>query len=122
MIGDTAEVLDVAKVDGWKLVVAIAHSGCCTDVPSELLDYLGNRVWNIQDGYGEPGYTPCQGWDWSGIRDSSQAAKERMIKAVRYTLLRSGITQVTIRPFREVFPNIFNGQLTIVRLDGGSDA
>lgn len=31
-------------------------------------------AWDFQDGYGEAGATPAQGWDWSGIRDSSPAA------------------------------------------------
>lgn len=38
-------------------------------------------IWALQDGYGEPGYTPEQGWDWSGIRDSSTEAIEAMFEA-----------------------------------------
>lgn len=38
-------------------------------------------IWSLQDGYGEPGYTPEQGWDWSGIRDSSTEAIEAMFEA-----------------------------------------
>jgi hypothetical protein len=34
--------------------------------------------WRIQDGYGRPGVTPPQGIDWSGIRDSSDAAVAQM--------------------------------------------
>lgn len=30
-----------------------------------------DAIWANQDGYGIPGYTPPQGHDWSGIRDSS---------------------------------------------------
>jgi hypothetical protein len=36
-------------------------------------------IWARQDGYGEPGYTPPQGFDWSGIRDSSDEATARMV-------------------------------------------
>lgn len=36
------------------------------------------ETWELQDGYGEPGVMPSQGWDWSGIRDSSPAAIKRM--------------------------------------------
>lgn len=36
------------------------------------------RIWGLQDGYGEAGLTPPQGWDWSGIRDSSPQASDRM--------------------------------------------
>jgi len=41
-----------------------------------------NETWAIQDGYGEPGYVPSQGWDWSGIRDSSDQAMRLMAAAV----------------------------------------
>ena len=36
-------------------------------------------IWSRQDGYGEAGYTPPQGFDWSGIRDSSPRAVLRML-------------------------------------------
>lgn len=36
------------------------------------------RVWALSDGYGEPGEVPVQGYDWSGIRDSSVEAVEAM--------------------------------------------
>lgn len=45
-------------------------------------DRMDRGAWALQDGYGQPGYTPAQGWDWSGIRDSSPEAKARMISAV----------------------------------------
>jgi hypothetical protein len=48
-----------------------------------LSDEASARIWDEQDGYGEAGYTPVQGWDWSGIRDSSDEAKERMEKIAR---------------------------------------
>jgi hypothetical protein len=37
-----------------------------------------DRIWDLQDGYGVPGYEPPQGWDWSGIRDSSPEAIAQM--------------------------------------------
>lgn len=40
------------------------------------------ETWDLQDGYGEPGVEPPQGWDWSGIRDSSPAAMARMYQAI----------------------------------------
>lgn len=36
-------------------------------------DTASGIAWDLQDGYGVAGYTPAQGWDWSGIRDSSPA-------------------------------------------------
>lgn len=48
-------------------------------------DEAANLIWSEQDGYGCPGYTPVQGYDWSGIRDSSEEAKEAMYEiAKRY--------------------------------------
>lgn len=43
---------------------------------------LYELVWLLQDGYGEPGFTPPQGWDWSGIRDSSPDAIRSMVDLV----------------------------------------
>lgn len=40
------------------------------------------ETWALQDGYGEPGIDPPQGWDWSGIRDSSPAAIKRMFDLI----------------------------------------
>lgn len=42
-------------------------------------------IWSLQDGYGVPGLTPPQGYDWSGIRDSSPAAIRRMAEALGLT-------------------------------------
>lgn len=36
------------------------------------------RIWGLQDGFGEAGFVPPQGWDWSGIRDSSPGAVAMM--------------------------------------------
>lgn len=49
--------------------------------------YVGGKyleeTWNLQDGYGEPGFNPIQGWDWSGIRDSTPFAIESMYWKIR---------------------------------------
>lgn len=42
--------------------------------PGEPEGHAYRRIWALQDGYGEPGTTPVQGYDWSGIRDSSPEA------------------------------------------------
>jgi hypothetical protein len=39
-------------------------------------------IWSLSDGYGSPGFIPEQGYDWSGIRDSSVEAVEAMFRAV----------------------------------------
>ena len=43
---------------------------------------LCNKIWSLQDGYGEAGYMPSQGYDWSGVRDSTIGAVEAMYAAV----------------------------------------
>jgi hypothetical protein len=39
---------------------------------------LVREIYSLSDGYGEPGFVPEQGYDWSGIRDSSIGAVEAM--------------------------------------------
>ncbi len=39
-------------------------------------------AWSLQDGYGVIGMDVPQGWDWSGIRDSSPAAIKRIHEAL----------------------------------------
>lgn len=46
-------------------------------------DKIWERAWKMQDGYGTPGYTPPQGIDWSGIRDSSYYAIKRIASIVK---------------------------------------
>jgi len=41
-----------------------------------------DTLWSLQDGYGSAGYVPDQGYDWSGIRDSSTSAIEAMHAAI----------------------------------------
>lgn len=45
-----------------------------------------SEVWALQDGYGESGCTPPQGYDWSGIRDSSPGARRAMFLAAKQHL------------------------------------
>lgn len=40
-------------------------------------DFL-EELYSLSDGYGEVGYIPEQGYDWSGIRDSSNKAIRAM--------------------------------------------
>lgn len=43
---------------------------------------VADILWALQDGYGEPGYMPEQGYDWSGIRDSTGPAIRAMYQAI----------------------------------------
>lgn len=49
-------------------------------------------LYDLSDGYGEPGYIPSQGYDWSGIRDSSDEAIDAMyefcLNHISFTLKR----------------------------------
>lgn len=65
-------VVDLA----WGIVVRYVHWNgegrkLITNIVCRTID---DEVWKLQDGYGSPGWTPSQGWDWSGIRDSSKNA------------------------------------------------
>ena len=62
-------------------------------VQRELLD----ETWKLQDGYGIAGHTPPQGWDWSGIRDSSDAAALKMAECVlRIVTAKGGTVAVEV--------------------------
>ena len=45
-------------------------------------DTLWAQLWPLTDAYGEPGLIPPQGYDWSGFRDSSDAAIAQMATAM----------------------------------------
>lgn len=44
-------------------------------------DEMAETIYALSDGYGIVGYVPPQGYDWSGIRDSSTEAVEAMFDA-----------------------------------------
>lgn len=84
-----ASIFDTDQAKRWELVCAFncpsfnvvsfnRYVPNMRDIESEIMD----EVWKFQDGYGEVGYTPSQGWDWSGIRDSSDEAYKNMVDAV----------------------------------------
>lgn len=62
------------------------------DVASETA--AADDIWDLQDGYGEPGYTPDQGWDWSGIRDSTPEATVRMLAIARRAVPAEVLAQI----------------------------
>lgn len=57
------------------MMIEIHHAWQTSDTAFEI-------IWSLQDGYGIPGFMPEQGYDWSGVRDSSTAAVEAMYKAI----------------------------------------
>ena len=71
--------VEIKTADPWKLVCIIAHYAyTLTNLTTSFRVKCFRFIWATQDGYGTPGYTPDQGYDWSGIRDSSPEAKKKM--------------------------------------------
>ena len=54
------------------------HRIWSTSRNADMLEVL----WSMSDGYGSVGYMPEQGYDWSGIRDSSCGAIDSMWAAI----------------------------------------
>lgn len=74
----------------WKAVVSLLHfhGEKRAEVSPADRKALDAMAWRLQDGYGVQGYTPVQGWDWSGIRDSSRRAKTAIIAGAESILGR----------------------------------
>ena len=70
--------IDVAACPDWDLVLATNWTGLQHDLKPEVEEEVLRATWEKQDGYGVPGLTPPQGWDWSAIRDSTPGAKRKM--------------------------------------------
>lgn len=75
--------------NGGRPSEACAHCAAATLLPV-LFDAWRNGtpaqravLWSMQDGYGTAGYTPDQGYDWSGIRDSQPATVYLMAEALK---------------------------------------
>ncbi len=76
-LGNSYEA-DKARLERIAMVTEIQRVWYSLDTPEEITD----AIWATQDGYGIPGYTPPQGEDWSGIRDSSESAVRAMYEIV----------------------------------------
>mgnify|MGYP001593109546 CR=1 FL=1 len=79
------------NAEDWNLVCRYCSLGEQTEwnrqaLPTAIVAEIDDAVWSLQDGYGMPGYDPPQGWDWSGIRDSSPEAVKNMADAIRAIL------------------------------------
>ncbi len=75
---------DIDTADDWDLIVDACHWGHKIASLNRLARAeLYSIVWAESDGYGPKGYIPDQGYDWSGVRDSSDAAKKAMADAAR---------------------------------------
>ncbi|MGO8750607.1 MAG: hypothetical protein ACLQNE_32055 [Thermoguttaceae bacterium] len=90
------KTIEVATCPDWDLVLATNWTALQHDLKPEVEEEVLVAVWEKQDGYGVPGFNPPQGWDFSGIRDSTPRAKRNMAKAVRRVLKKHGIASVTV--------------------------
>lgn len=70
--GETNEFGSWMKFSGTKALLTISY---CMNLQPKTI----TRFMQLADGYGEPGFFPA-GYDWSGIRDSSAAARAAMYK------------------------------------------
>lgn len=89
---------DVKQLSDWDLIVAFNGLAMeVTSVSKRIRTEVVNETWKHQDGYGAPGQTPVQGWDWSGIRDSSPKAVSNMANTIRQILEKYNITEIDVR-------------------------
>lgn len=63
------------RFSSWMPLHVIHRVFGASDMPEEA----SYRIYDLSDGYGEQGYVPPQGYDWSGIRDSSPEAIQQML-------------------------------------------
>lgn len=85
----------ICDIKDWELVCILAHYNFT--VKSLSKDAKNNvylLIWTETDAYGPKGFIPAQGYDWSGIRDSSDSAKMLMAEKARKFLYNVGQTDL----------------------------
>jgi hypothetical protein len=97
----------ISELSGWQLICMFNHGDTeIINVPANVVNAIRNETWKLQDGYGQAGFVPAQGWDWSGIRDSSDLATMKMGAAILSTLVRFCFTTLVVEDVRyEVLVN-----------------
>ena len=90
------KTLEIATCSDRDLIFAVNWHGVENDLSQILRTALIGACWRKQDGYGKPGHTPPQGWDWSGIRDSTTKAQGEMAKTIRTILAKHRIATITV--------------------------
>jgi hypothetical protein len=74
----------------WALIVYAIRGPGYDSLPSFAQNRMLIETWRHTDAYGEVGLVPPQGWDWSGIRDSSREALAKIAQAARGVLEQAG--------------------------------
>lgn len=88
----TRRVEKLSEISAWDLIVRLCHwSYKVINLDRRQADAVYRAIWAESDGYGERGFIPAQGYDWSGIRDSSPAAVSRMAAAALVLLARMDV-------------------------------
>lgn len=89
---------DVGAFEDWELVCVCAHhSYQLLNLNDVEAAQLCKAIYGRSDGYGAEGFVPVQGYDWSGIRDSSDAAKKNMADVARDFLEAKGVLGLRYR-------------------------
>jgi hypothetical protein len=85
--------INTVTVANWDLIVAVCHWSHWTNIPARVKEEAYKEAWKHTDAYGEVGHIPCQGFDWSGFRDSSTESTAKSANAIRVVLAKHGITE-----------------------------
>lgn len=79
----TTITVDPSKASDWDLILYICHWSYTPKLPRHITNKAYAAAWAYTDAYGEQGYVPPQGYDWSGFRDSSEESKKNSANAIR---------------------------------------
>lgn len=71
--------------EDWALAVEAIRGSLYDKLSSSQKNAILLSTWAVQDGFPD---SPASEWDWSGYRDSSQQAKQRIIDTVKTLLKR----------------------------------
>jgi len=78
--------------DDWALIVAVCYyMNHPLNISGLAAEDLFRSVYARNDAYGNVGTIPPQGFDWSGIRDSSPEAQANMANYLREQLVLRGV-------------------------------
>jgi hypothetical protein len=78
--------METGRCEKHKPMMELVAAAWWGSTPETARLRISDAIYAESDGYGEPGLIPPQGYDWSGIRDSSPAAIERMFDVVKRAL------------------------------------
>lgn len=85
--------MNIITVSDWELICAVCHWSYTTNIPKNIQNEAYAEAWKHTDAYGEKGFMPAQGYDWSGFRDSSKASTAASANAIRVVLAKHSIVE-----------------------------